>query len=58
MSVILENAQGEIWLFTKGAESSILPRGVSGPILESNQHVDQFAQVNVPKTQNINNKNE
>lgn len=45
MSVILETKDGEIWLLTKGAESTILPKGVSGPIEETYKHVDQFAEV-------------
>jgi len=45
MSVILEDSVGEIWLLSKGAESTLFPNSVSGPKLESSQHIEEFAQV-------------
>lgn len=38
---------GEKLLFTKGAESSILPRSKSGEIDKTRIHVDEFALVSV-----------
>lgn len=38
---------GEKLLFTKGAESSILPRSKSGEIDKTRVHVDEFALVSV-----------
>ncbi|KAM6305096.1 phospholipid-transporting ATPase IF [Aegotheles albertisi] len=43
MSVIVESPSGEKLLFTKGAESSILPRSKSGEIDKTRIHVDEFA---------------
>ncbi|KAI6063092.1 putative phospholipid-transporting ATPase IF isoform X5 [Aix galericulata] len=43
MSVIVESPSGEKLLFTKGAESSILPRSKSGEIDKTRVHVDEFA---------------
>uniref|UniRef100_A0A8C5T8B3 Phospholipid-transporting ATPase n=1 Tax=Malurus cyaneus samueli TaxID=2593467 RepID=A0A8C5T8B3_9PASS len=45
MSVIVESPSGEKLLFTKGAESSILPRSKSGEIDKTRIHVDEFALV-------------
>ncbi|XP_061681285.1 phospholipid-transporting ATPase IF isoform X1 [Syngnathoides biaculeatus] len=43
MSVILETPSGGKVLFTKGAESSILPFATSGEIDKTRIHVDEFA---------------
>ncbi|KAM9231066.1 phospholipid-transporting ATPase IF, partial [Leptosomus discolor] len=43
MSVIVESPSGEKLLFTKGAESSVLPRSKSGEIDKTRIHVDEFA---------------
>ncbi|KAM6962548.1 phospholipid-transporting ATPase IF [Aplochiton taeniatus] len=43
MSVILQTASGGTVLFTKGAESSILPFSKSGEIEKTRLHVDEFA---------------
>ncbi|KAM6122467.1 phospholipid-transporting ATPase IF [Pterocles gutturalis] len=43
MSVIVESPSGEKLLFTKGAESSILPHSKSGEIDKTRIHVDEFA---------------
>ena len=45
MSVIVRHGgkDGKVYLITKGAESSVLPRCVSGPTTATNQHIDQFA---------------
>ncbi|XP_053539167.1 phospholipid-transporting ATPase IF isoform X2 [Ictalurus punctatus] len=43
MSVILQTPSGEKVLFTKGAESSILPYTKSGEIEKTRVHVDEFA---------------
>ncbi|KAJ3599088.1 hypothetical protein NHX12_033051 [Muraenolepis orangiensis] len=43
MSVILESPSGGKVLFTKGAESAILPFSTSGEIEKTRLHVDEFA---------------
>ncbi|KAK1805864.1 hypothetical protein P4O66_012914, partial [Electrophorus voltai] len=43
MSVILQNPSGERVLFTKGAESAVLPYAKSGEIEKTRVHVDEFA---------------
>ncbi|MBN3306490.1 AT11B ATPase, partial [Amia calva] len=43
MSVILQSPSGEKVLFTKGAESSILPNTTGGEIHKTRLHVDEFA---------------
>ncbi|XP_065115436.1 phospholipid-transporting ATPase IF isoform X3 [Paramisgurnus dabryanus] len=43
MSVILQTPSGEKVLFTKGAESAILPYSTSGEIEKTRVHVDEFA---------------
>ena len=43
MSVIVEYPSGVVMLVTKGAESSVLPRCVSGPVNSTNTHIDQWA---------------
>lgn len=41
-------AVGEKVLFTKGAESAILPFTTSGEINKTRVHVDEFALVSIP----------
>ncbi|XP_077146552.1 phospholipid-transporting ATPase IF isoform X4 [Ranitomeya variabilis] len=43
MSVIVESPSGEKILFTKGAESAILPNAKNGEIDRTRLHVDEFA---------------
>uniref|UniRef100_A0A8C1ZQL9 Phospholipid-transporting ATPase n=1 Tax=Cyprinus carpio TaxID=7962 RepID=A0A8C1ZQL9_CYPCA len=43
MSVILQKPSGEKVLFTKGAESAVLPYTTSGEIEKTRVHVDEFA---------------
>uniref|UniRef100_A0A672SSF2 Phospholipid-transporting ATPase n=1 Tax=Sinocyclocheilus grahami TaxID=75366 RepID=A0A672SSF2_SINGR len=43
MSVILQKPSGEKVLFTKGAESAVLPYTTSGEIDKTRVHVDEFA---------------
>ncbi|KAJ8278807.1 hypothetical protein COCON_G00058730 [Conger conger] len=43
MSVILQTPAGEKILFTKGAESAVLPHAKSGEIEKTRLHVDEFA---------------
>ncbi|XP_036372260.1 probable phospholipid-transporting ATPase IF isoform X3 [Megalops cyprinoides] len=43
MSVILQTPSGDKMLFTKGAESSVLPYTKSGEIDKTRVHVDEFA---------------
>lgn len=43
MSVILQTPSGRTVLFTKGAESAILPFATSGEIEKTRLHVDEFA---------------
>ncbi|KAJ8277203.1 hypothetical protein GJAV_G00072540 [Gymnothorax javanicus] len=43
MSVILENPTGGKVMFTKGAESAVLPYAKSGEIEKTRVHVDEFA---------------
>uniref|UniRef100_A0A8C1WV10 Phospholipid-transporting ATPase n=1 Tax=Cyprinus carpio TaxID=7962 RepID=A0A8C1WV10_CYPCA len=43
MSVILQKPSGEKVLFTKGAESAVLPYSTSGEIDKTRVHVDEFA---------------
>ncbi|KAG5851490.1 hypothetical protein ANANG_G00093980 [Anguilla anguilla] len=43
MSVILQTPTGEKVMFTKGAESSVLPYTKSGEIEKTRVHVDEFA---------------
>jgi len=45
MSVIVRDSAGSILLYTKGAESSIIPRCSEGPLHETNQHIDGYAAV-------------
>ncbi|XP_055585323.1 phospholipid-transporting ATPase IF isoform X2 [Uranotaenia lowii] len=46
MSVIVRDAQGQVWLYTKGAESHVLPlctRTASGLIISTQRHINEFA---------------
>ncbi|XP_074154386.1 phospholipid-transporting ATPase IF isoform X4 [Sminthopsis crassicaudata] len=43
MSVIVQSPSGERLLFSKGAESSILPNCIGGEIEKTRIHVDEFA---------------
>ena len=45
MSVIVRYPCGKIMLVTKGAETSVLPKCIRGPIKDSNKHIDQYALV-------------
>eukprot|EP00092_Neocalanus_flemingeri_P006019 GFUD01006485.1.p1 GENE.GFUD01006485.1~~GFUD01006485.1.p1 ORF type:complete len:1188 (+),score=195.19 GFUD01006485.1:192-3755(+) len=45
MSVIVRYPCGKIMLVTKGAETSVLPMCIEGPIRESNKHIDEYALV-------------
>ena len=43
MSVIVRHPGGKIYLITKGAESSLVPRCVAGPSQQTEEHIDQCA---------------
>ena len=43
MSVIARDPSGKIMLITKGAECSVLPRCVSGPVAVTSLHIDEWA---------------
>ena len=43
MSVIVRYPSGKIMMVTKGAESSVLPRCVSGPVDVTSHHIDEYA---------------
>ncbi|XP_055617498.1 phospholipid-transporting ATPase IF isoform X2 [Toxorhynchites rutilus septentrionalis] len=46
MSVIVRDVQSQIWLYTKGAESHVLPlctRTPSGLIISTQRHINEFA---------------
>ena len=45
MSIIVRHPNGKIYLITKGAESSVIPRCVMGPTYETNRHIDEYALV-------------
>ena len=45
MSVIVQYHCGKLMLVTKGAESSVLPRCVTGAIDATNKHIDEYALV-------------
>uniref|UniRef100_A0A8C1X206 Phospholipid-transporting ATPase n=1 Tax=Cyprinus carpio TaxID=7962 RepID=A0A8C1X206_CYPCA len=49
MSVILQKPSGEKVLFTKGAESAVLPYSTSGEIDKTRVHVDEFALVSISR---------
>ncbi|XP_065084623.1 phospholipid-transporting ATPase IF isoform X2 [Ochlerotatus camptorhynchus] len=46
MSVIIKDAQGQIWVYTKGAESHVLPlctKTPSGLVISTQRHINEFA---------------
>lgn len=45
MSVIVEDGSGQILLITKGAESSVLPKCVKGPVNDTAQHIQDYAMI-------------
>ena len=45
MSAIIQFPDDSIWLLCKGAESSVLPRCVSGSIVETERHIKDYAMV-------------
>lgn len=45
MSVIVEDAAGDIWLYCKGADTTVYPLIVAGKVEESKAHVDDFSMV-------------
>ncbi|XP_050074258.1 phospholipid-transporting ATPase IF [Anopheles maculipalpis] len=46
MSIIVRDAHGQIWLYTKGAESHVLPLCAHSPLIETTQrHIDEFAKL-------------
>ena len=50
MSVIYQFPDGSIRLVCKGAESSVLPRCIDGPVDQTLSHIDDYALVNCPLT--------
>ncbi|XP_035909215.1 probable phospholipid-transporting ATPase IF isoform X2 [Anopheles stephensi] len=46
MSIIVRDTFGQIWLYTKGAESHVLPLCAHSPLIETTQrHIDEFAKL-------------
>uniref|UniRef100_A0A182IMC6 Phospholipid-transporting ATPase n=1 Tax=Anopheles atroparvus TaxID=41427 RepID=A0A182IMC6_ANOAO len=46
MSIIVRDSHGQIWLYTKGAESHVLPLCVNSPLIETTQrHINEFAKL-------------
>jgi magnesium-transporting ATPase (P-type) len=45
MSVVVQDRDGQIWLYCKGAESSVIPLTEAGPINDTLKHVADFALV-------------
>ncbi|XP_053678428.1 phospholipid-transporting ATPase IF [Anopheles nili] len=46
MSIIVRDTYGQIWLYTKGAESHVLPLCAFSPLIETTQkHIDEFAKL-------------
>lgn len=43
MSVVMQDKYGQIWLYCKGAESSVIPLTEAGPIHDTLQHITDFA---------------
>ncbi|XP_023715383.1 probable phospholipid-transporting ATPase IF isoform X4 [Cryptotermes secundus] len=43
MSVVVQDRDGQIWLYCKGAESSVIPLTEAGPINDTLKHVADFA---------------
>lgn len=48
MSVIIQCPDGSFWLLCKGAESSIIPRCIDGPLMETENHIKDYAMVIMP----------
>jgi magnesium-transporting ATPase (P-type) len=47
MSVVVQDKDRQIWLYCKGAESSVIPLAEAGLINETLQHVADFAMVSL-----------
>ena len=45
MSVVVQDEEGQIWLYCKGAESSVIPLTEGGPTHVTLKHVADFAMV-------------
>ncbi|XP_058127201.1 phospholipid-transporting ATPase IF [Anopheles ziemanni] len=46
MSIIVRDSGGQIWLYTKGAESHVLPLCAPSPLIETTQrHINEFAKL-------------
>lgn len=45
MSIIVKDSANDIWLYCKGADSSVLPLIVQGKVQEASLHVDDFSMV-------------
>jgi magnesium-transporting ATPase (P-type) len=45
MSVVVQDEGGQIWLYCKGAESSVIPLTQAGPVNDTLQHIADFAMV-------------
>uniref|UniRef100_A0A182MFI1 Phospholipid-transporting ATPase n=1 Tax=Anopheles culicifacies TaxID=139723 RepID=A0A182MFI1_9DIPT len=46
MSIIVRDTYGQIWMYTKGAESHVLPLCAHTPLIETTQrHIDEFAKL-------------
>ncbi|XP_021935483.1 probable phospholipid-transporting ATPase IF isoform X4 [Zootermopsis nevadensis] len=43
MSVVVQDEDGQIWLYCKGAESSVIPLTDAGPVNDTLQHIADFA---------------
>jgi len=52
MSVIVKDSSGDIWLYCKGADSSILPLIAEGKIQKAIAHVTDFSMVRCPVRDN------
>lgn len=45
MSVIVQDSAGELWLYSKGADSEMFPLMHEGKIQQTEEHVADFSQV-------------
>uniref|UniRef100_A0A182SGQ4 Phospholipid-transporting ATPase n=1 Tax=Anopheles maculatus TaxID=74869 RepID=A0A182SGQ4_9DIPT len=46
MSIVVRDTHGQIWLYTKGAESHVLPLCAHSPLIETTQHhINEFAKL-------------
>lgn len=52
MSVIVKDSSGDIWLYCKGADSSILPLIIKGKTQKTADHVTEFSMVRYPVCDN------